>query len=48
MSQHDQCIMTITILPETSSGGHKIKVAGIMISEREAARGSRTAWRSTL
>ena len=39
MSQHDQCIMTVTILPETSSGGHKIKIAGIMVSEEGGSEG---------
>ena len=39
VSQHDQCIMTVTILPETSSGGHKIKIAGIMVSEEGGSEG---------
>lgn len=39
VSQHDQCIMTVTVLPETSSGKHKIKIAGIMISEEGGSEG---------
>ena len=39
MSQHDKCIMTVTVLPETSSGGHKIKIAGIMVSEEGGSEG---------
>ena len=31
--------MTVTILPETSSGGHKIKIAGIMVSEEGGSEG---------
>jgi len=38
-SQSDHCIVAITVLPLSSSGKHKIKVAGIMISEEGGEEG---------
>lgn len=32
-SQHDECIVVVTVLQDTSSGKHKIKIAGIVVSE---------------
>eukprot|EP00195_Chlamydomonas_chlamydogama_P016102 CAMPEP_0202891718 /NCGR_PEP_ID=MMETSP1392-20130828/1712_1 /ASSEMBLY_ACC=CAM_ASM_000868 /TAXON_ID=225041 /ORGANISM="Chlamydomonas chlamydogama, Strain SAG 11-48b" /LENGTH=508 /DNA_ID=CAMNT_0049575555 /DNA_START=27 /DNA_END=1553 /DNA_ORIENTATION=+ len=33
VSQAAECIIAITVLPETTSGEHKIKIAGVMLSE---------------
>ena len=34
VSQHDHCEILVTILPESNSGGkHKVKIAGLTISE---------------
>ncbi|GAX74287.1 hypothetical protein CEUSTIGMA_g1736.t1 [Chlamydomonas eustigma] len=38
-SQHEECVMAITILEETSSGKHKVKIAGITISEEGGGEG---------
>ncbi|KAG2425211.1 hypothetical protein HYH02_015038 [Chlamydomonas schloesseri] len=39
VTQHPQCEVEITVLPKTSSGEHKFKVAGAVISERPGADG---------
>jgi hypothetical protein len=33
VSQAPQCVVSITVLPETHSGEHKFKVTGAMVSE---------------
>jgi len=37
VTQADVCIIAITVLPETSSGQHKVKVAGVMVSDEGGA-----------
>jgi hypothetical protein len=39
VTQHDRCILAITVLPQTSSGKHKVKIAGIMVSEEGGGEG---------
>jgi hypothetical protein len=33
VSQASQCVVSVTVLPESSSGEHKFKVMGAMVSE---------------
>lgn len=33
VTQHERCILQVTILPETTSGEHKIKLTGLMLLE---------------
>ena len=41
VSQHDFCEIMVTILPESNSEGqkHKVKIAGVTISEEGGAEG---------
>lgn len=36
-SQHQDCEISITILEETKSGGHKCKLSGVMVNEEAGA-----------
>ncbi|KAG1680790.1 hypothetical protein FOA52_008123 [Chlamydomonas sp. UWO 241] len=43
-SQAKECVITVTVAGETSSGGHKVKVQGIFVSEEAVSDGSGSAW----
>ncbi|KAG2488213.1 hypothetical protein HYH03_013207 [Edaphochlamys debaryana] len=38
VSQAERCVISITVLPETSTGKHKVKITGVMVSEDTAAK----------
>ncbi|KAG2493701.1 hypothetical protein HYH03_008215 [Edaphochlamys debaryana] len=33
VSQADRCVISITVLPDSSTGKHKVKITGVMVSE---------------
>jgi hypothetical protein len=39
VTPHPQCKITVTNMPQSSSGEHKIKLLGVMISEEKGAHG---------
>ncbi|KAG1660750.1 hypothetical protein FOA52_010624 [Chlamydomonas sp. UWO 241] len=44
VSQAEDCIIVFTVLPETGSGQHKVKLTGVIISEES---GKQAEWRNT-